>query len=101
MQGRLHHSRYWDDLYFDALDLIRPVAKKHGLTESECALRWLSHHSQLSKEKDDAVIVGASTSKHLEENLAALDQAPLPEEVVQVLDAGWQRVRGKELKLWH
>ena len=101
MQGQLHRGRYWDDLYFDALDIIRPVAKKHGLTETECALRWLSHHSQLKREKGDAIIVGASSTKHLEENLAALDQGPLPEEVVQALDAGWQRVRGKELKFWH
>lgn len=101
MQGQLHRGRYWDDLYFDALDIIRPVAKKHGLTETECALRWLSHHSQLKREKGDAIIVGASSTKHLEENLAALDQGPLPEEVVQALNAGWQRVRGKELKFWH
>ena len=79
----------------------RPIAKKHGLTETECALRWLSHHSQLKREKGDAIIVGASSTKHLEENLAALDQGPLPEEVVQALEAGWQRVRGKELKFWH
>jgi aflatoxin B1 aldehyde reductase len=100
-QGRLHHGRYWNDFYFDALDIIRPVAKKHGLTESECALRWLSHHSQLKMEKGDAVIVGASSTKHLEGNLEALDKGPLPEEVVQALDAGWQRVRGMELKFWH
>jgi aflatoxin B1 aldehyde reductase len=90
-----------DDLYFDALDILRPVAKKHDLTESECGLRWLAHHSQLKKELGDAVIVGASSRKHLEENLSALDKGPLPEEVVQALDAGWARVRGKELKFWH
>lgn len=100
-QGRLHHGRYFNDYYFDALDILRPVAKKHDLTESECALRWLSHHSRLKKEKGDAVIVGASSTKHLEENLAALDKGPLPEDVVQALDEGWQRVRGMELKFWH
>jgi aflatoxin B1 aldehyde reductase len=46
-------------------------------------------------------LFGASSTKHLEENLAALDQGPLPEEVVQALNAAWQRVRGKELKFWH
>jgi aflatoxin B1 aldehyde reductase len=90
-----------DDLYFDALDILRPVIKKHELTESECGLRWLAHHSKLKKELGDAVIVGASCTKHLEENLAPLDKGPLPEEVVQALDAGWARVRGKELKFWH
>lgn len=100
-QGKLFHSRYWNDLYFDALDIIRPAAKKHGLTESECALRWLAHHSQMKKEMGDAVIVGASSTKHLEHNLADLEKGPLPEEVVEALDAGWARVRGMELKFWH
>ena len=100
-QGKLHRGRYWDDLYFDALDILRPVAEKHGLTESQCALRWLAHHSKLRKELGDAVIVGASSTQHLEENLEALEKGPLPEEVVQALDAGWTRVRGKELKFWH
>ena len=100
-QGKLHRGRYWDDLYFDALDILRPVAEKHGLTESQCGLRWLAHHSKLRKELGDAVIVGASSTKHLEENLEALDKGPLPEEVVHALDAGWARIRGKELKFWH
>lgn len=94
-------TSYRDDLYFDALDILPLVMKKHELTESECGLRWLAHHSELKKELGDAVIVGASSTKHLEENLAALDKGPLPEEVVQALDAGWARMRGKELKYWH
>lgn len=95
------NDRLRDELYFDALDILRPVAKKHGLTESECGLRWLEHHSQLRKKNGDAIIVGASSTHHLEDNLAALDKGPLPEDVVEAIDAGWARVRGKELKFWH
>jgi len=100
-QGKLHHGRYWDDLFFDALDILRPVAKKHDLTESDCALRWLEHHSKLKNELGDAIIVGASNAKHLQDNLEALDQGPLPAEVLQALDDGWAKIRGKELKFWH
>ena len=100
-QGKLHMGRYWNEFYFDALDKLRPVAKKHGLSEAECALRWLAHHSQLSKELGDGIIVGASSTHHLEENLKALDQGPLPQEVVDALDAGWARIRGMPLKFWH
>jgi len=88
-------------LYFDALEILRPVAEKHSLSESECGLRWLAHHSQLKRELGDAIIVGASSTHHLEDNLNALDKGPLPEEVVQALDAGWAKIRGKELKFWH
>ena len=100
-QGQLHHGRYWNDFYFDALDALRPVAKKHGLSESECALRWLAHHSALKKELGDGIIVGASSTHHLEENLSALEAGPLPQDVVDALDMGWSKIRGMPLKFWH
>lgn len=100
-QGKLFHGRYWNDHYFDALDILRPVAKKNGLTESDCALRWMAHHSELKKDLGDGIIVGASSTRHLEENLQALDQVPLPQEVVDALDAGWAKIRGMPLKYWH
>lgn len=99
--GKLHLDRYFDPLYFDALEILRPVAEKYGLTEVGCALGWLSHHSMLKKDKGDGIVIGASSLKQLEENLKALEGGALPEEVVQALDAGWQRIRGKELKFWH
>ena len=64
-QGKMYRARYWNDAYFDALEILRPVAKKAGLTEAECALRWMTHHSMLRKEKGDAIIIGASSVKHL------------------------------------
>ena len=64
-QGKMYRSRYWNDAYFDALEILRPVAAKAGLTEAECALRWMTHHSLLEGEKGDAVIIGASSVKHL------------------------------------
>ncbi|KAK9427160.1 Aldo/keto reductase [Lipomyces doorenjongii] len=39
-QGVLHRDRYWNDLYFDALDIIR----SNHLTEADCALRWCNVH---------------------------------------------------------
>jgi hypothetical protein len=37
------------------------------------------------------VIIGASSMKHLEENLAELEKGPLPEEVVRVINSGWEK----------
>lgn len=101
LQGALHHSRYMNDLYMDALDIIREVARKHGLTESECAFRWLSHHSQLSREKGDSIIIGASSLEQLEKNLSELEKGPLPEDVVQALDAAYLKVNGVVPKYFH
>lgn len=100
-QGTLHRNRYWNDSYFDALESIHAVAEKHGLTDAEVALRWLKHHSQLRAELDDAIIVGASSTKHLEQNLADLEKGPLPEEVVQAVEAAWLRVKAVAPKYWH
>jgi aflatoxin B1 aldehyde reductase len=70
--GASYRGRYWHAEYFDALDLLRPVAKKHSLTEAECALRWMNHHSQLKRDM----------------------KGPLPEEVLKAFDEGWDKVRG-------
>ena len=101
-QGKLFHGPILErSLFSMALDILRPVAKKNGLTESDCALRWMAHHSELKKDLGDGIIVGASSTRHLEENLQALDQGPLPQEVVDALDAGWAKIRGMPLKYWH
>ena len=100
-QGQSYRQRYWNDAYFDALDILRPVAKKHGLTEAECALRWISNHSFLKEENGDAIIIGASSAKQLEENLTDLKKGPLPDEVLKAFDEGWARVKGVCVNYFH
>ncbi len=86
--GELHQGRYMNERNFDALENLRPVAAKHNLTEAECGLRWITHHPALKKGLGDALIVDASRTSQLEENLANLEKGPLPEDVVQALDNG-------------
>lgn len=83
---------YLNEPHFAALNLLRAAAEKAGISEAEAALRWLAHHLVLKREFGDAVIVDASSTKHLE-NLPALDQGPLPVQVVQALDAGCEKTR--------
>jgi aflatoxin B1 aldehyde reductase len=100
-QGAMHRGRYWNESYFEAMDLIRSAAEKHGLTEAEIALRWITHHSLMKKQTKDAVIVGASSVKHLEENLKDLEKGPLPEDVVQALEKAWLITKAVAPKYWH
>ena len=86
--------QYWNDAYFDALDVIRPVAKELGMTTAEAALRWASHHSLMKREYGDAVITGASSTAQLEENLTNLEKGPLPERMVKAFDEGWAIIKG-------
>jgi aflatoxin B1 aldehyde reductase len=93
-QGQNYRNRYWRDEYFDALDVIREAIKTHpGLTEAETALRWITHHSKLGKEHGDAIIIGASSAKQLEENLTNFEKAPLPDDIVAALDKAWLTVK--------
>ena len=101
MQGGLPRGRYWNESYFSAIDIMRSVAEKHGLTVVEVALRWLEHHSQMKREFNDAIIVGASSTKHLEQNLADLEKGPLPEDVIQALETAWLGVKAVAPKYWH
>ncbi|KAG6901131.1 hypothetical protein C0995_016729 [Termitomyces sp. Mi166 len=89
MQGKMYRQRYWKEPYFEALTVIRKAAEAHNLTLPEVALRWISHHSLLSREHGDAVLIGASSLKHIEQNLIDLEKGPLPEDVVKALDEAW------------
>lgn len=60
LQGQAYRARYFRDEYFQAMDDIKPVADKHGLTLAEVALRWMTHHSKLGKVYNDAILIGAS-----------------------------------------
>ena len=44
---------------------------------AEVALRWISHHSLLKREFGDAVLIGASSLKHIEQNLTDFEKGPL------------------------
>ncbi|KAH8652113.1 keto reductase [Xylariales sp. PMI_506] len=99
VKGAAHYrARYWNEAYFDALDIIKPVAAKLGISTAEAAFRWARYHSKLRSEAGDAVIVAATSPKQLEDNLRALNNGPLPSEMVQAFDDGWAVARGAAVK---
>jgi len=100
-QSKRYRERYWNDQYFKAMEIISDAAKKHDLTLPEVALRWISHHSYLKREHGDAVIIGASSLNHIEQNLLDLEKPPLPEEVVKAIDEGYDCVKAIASQYWH
>jgi aflatoxin B1 aldehyde reductase len=101
LQGTVHRNRYWNDAFFDAIECIHSAAVKYEITDAEVALRWLKHHSQVQKDLDDAIIVGASSVRHLEGNLVDLEKGLLPNEVVEAVENAWLLVKGVAPKYWH
>ncbi|KAJ7046581.1 Aldo/keto reductase [Mycena alexandri] len=100
-QGQSYRNRYWNEPYFNALAAVRPVVEKNNLTMAEVALRWISHHSLLSREYRDAIIIGASSLDHIEQNLIDLEKGPLPDEVLTALDEAWLSVKPFATKYYH
>jgi aflatoxin B1 aldehyde reductase len=100
----MYRARYFQDSTFNALQLIEPVVQKHNLTLLETALRWVVHHSKLNVfAKDggnDGIIIGVSSLKQLEGNIADLEKGPLPEEVLKVLDQAWDSIKYQGPSYW-
>ncbi|KAM0461917.1 hypothetical protein ACHAO4_001106 [Trichoderma viride] len=102
--GPIFRQMYFNDALFKALDILRQAAERHSLTMPEVALRWVVHHSALRFAKDggnDGVIFGVSKIEQLHQNIADLEKGPLPEEVVQALDAAWVVAKGTSQNPWH
>jgi aflatoxin B1 aldehyde reductase len=85
-QGKLYRDRYMNDAYLDAVAEIHQSCEGHGLDAISVALRWLIHHSQLNAERNDGIIIGASSLEHLRHNLTAVTEGPLPTEVLAAID---------------
>ncbi len=81
-------KRYWKKSFFDAVDILRQ--ELNGINMVEASYRWLAYHSMLDFNKEDAIIVGASSLKQLEENLSLLDNGPLPQNIVQAFETAWE-----------
>ncbi len=93
--GRFTHrpnyqGRYWKKSFFDAVELLKTAAEKHGITIVEATYRYLAYHSMLDHDRGDAIIIGASKLSHLQQNMEAVKRGPLPEDMLEVFERAWQ-----------
>jgi aryl-alcohol dehydrogenase-like predicted oxidoreductase len=87
--NKLYQDRYWHTQYFNAIERLRQIAQAAGRSLISLSLNWLLHHTM-----SDVVILGASSLEQLNENLAAGEEGPLPEDVVNACDQVWHDLRG-------
>jgi len=87
--GKLYQARYGKQEFFQALGVLATACKEARISMSDAALRWLLHHSLLSRAHGDGVIFGVSSMVHLESNLAAWHAGPLPPAVRESCDVAW------------
>ncbi|MFZ0912441.1 MAG: aldo/keto reductase [Candidatus Korobacteraceae bacterium] len=87
--NQLYQDRYWHAQYFQAVERLKAIAQSAGRSMVSLSLNWLLHHTAA-----DCVILGASSMEQLNQNLAAGEDGPLPEDVVKACDQVWQDLRG-------
>jgi len=76
----------FDDTIFNTLDVAETIAKKHGRSVPQIAIRWL-----LQKDVTTSVIIGARTLEQLDDNMSAANGWELSKEEMTQLDEASQR----------
>ncbi len=66
--------RYWRAEVLDAVGSLAPLAAKAGCSMSQLALGWCLRRSEVT-----SVIVGATSTRHVDDNVAAADRQIDPE----------------------
>jgi len=92
--GPSYRDRFWRGKYFDALEIIQEECQKEEVAVHSAALRWLAHHSALSDDNNDGIIVGSSSIANLVSNMDALNVGPLPMSVVDAIEHGYDITKG-------
>ncbi|KAI1747177.1 Aldo/keto reductase [Xylaria castorea] len=102
-KGPLAHftrGRYFREGIVEGASIIREAAERAGIPPLEVALRWIAHHSVLSPEKGDGVVLGFSKLDQLRDNLDALEKGPLGSELLDALEAAWRVARQDADHYW-
>ncbi|XP_029948190.1 aflatoxin B1 aldehyde reductase member 4-like [Salarias fasciatus] len=91
-----YRDRYWKQSHFQAIDgVLKTLEEAYGSQKpsmTSAAMRWMYHHSQLKGDLGDGVIIGMSSMEQLQQNLAAAEEGPLDQRVVQAFDQAWNLV---------
>ncbi|CAK9043578.1 unnamed protein product [Durusdinium trenchii] len=86
--------RFYTKPNFDALSGIRSACEEAKISMVDATYSWLLQHSTLSAAKGDGILLGASSTSQLEQNLSACkNPVSLPPPVLAAFDAAWPVVQ--------
>ena len=88
-KSSMYQDRYWREENFRAVERLQAIAQEAGRSLISLSLNWLMHHTPT-----DCVVLGASKLEQLQQNLAVLEDGPLPPKVVEACDEVWSDLRG-------
>jgi aryl-alcohol dehydrogenase-like predicted oxidoreductase len=93
---RFDAMKVFGDMYLkkpllDALGILKSKCDEEGITTMEGTMRWFMHHSPL--EENDGVILGASSTKQIDESLTACENGPLPIGLAKAFEDLWAAIK--------
>jgi aflatoxin B1 aldehyde reductase len=93
--------RFYTDHNFQAVEKIRANCEEAGISMVEATYRWLLRHSAL--DETDGVLLGASSTAQLQQNLAGCAAAsgdPLPNNVLEAFEDAWKITADGAFPYW-
>lgn len=82
-----YYQRYWSAINFQAVDRLKKIAEENQRSLAQFAIAWVMNNPGIT-----STIVGASSTKHLEENLGAMG-LKLTEEEIKACNDVWGELR--------
>ncbi|MBN2062040.1 MAG: aldo/keto reductase [Deltaproteobacteria bacterium] len=82
--GPGYMERYWNARNFEAVERLKGLAEKNGLTLAQFAIAWIVNNKTIT-----SVLSGVTTLEQIEENLKVVEVI-LPEDDLKVCDEVWQ-----------
>ena len=92
---KTYRKRYWNQSYFDAVNIVTTKCREFNIEPAEAAFRWLTNHSLLGKNKEDGILIGASSIFQLEQNIKSANKEPLPKQIIDALDVAWSEAKSE------
>lgn len=92
-KNKIYYERYWSEENFAAVEKLLQIARDHGMSILELALKWC-----LSRPCVTSIISGVSKPAQIEQNIASIAGDGLSEEIIAQCDAVWKMLAGTRFK---
>ncbi|CAK7224761.1 hypothetical protein SBRCBS47491_005662 [Sporothrix bragantina] len=94
-KGSPFYKMYNKPSYLASLSKWEAAAQAEGVSVAELAYRWDAHHSILSGEHGDALIVGASSLEQINETNSWIKKGKVSDTAMAAIEEVWQGVKGE------
>lgn len=84
-----YQKRYWRQDNFDAIEEIKNLAEKHGMSTVELGYGWL-----LAQKHVTSMLLGFASEEQLRANLAALEKSRVDAGILAACDEIWDGLKG-------